>query len=231
LTLNKSAVALRHVAFEDLDSLEGILGEAGYRIRYLEAGQDPVTDLLVKADLLIVLGGPISVNDDNDYPFLRNTCDALRQRLEQSRPTLGICLGAQLIARALGCRVYSSTKEIGWSPLTLTAAGENSCLRHLRDVPILHWHGETFELPDGATHLATTPVCSNQAFSIDDTILGLQFHIEVTAAGLERWYIGHTLELAQAGIDIPGLRQDSQTHAPVLKSAAEECLGEWLATI
>lgn len=231
-TLKKTALAVRHVAFEDLDSLDAVLHAADYQISYLEAGQDPIHEALLDTDLLILLGGPISVNDDNDYPFIRDTLELLRQRLQFARPTLGICLGAQLIAKALNADVYPGTqKEIGWSTLTLTDTGRASCLRHLKDVPVLHWHGETFGIPQGASHLASTPVCKNQAFSIENHTLGLQFHIEVTTHRLERWYIGHTVELAQAGIDINKLRRDSQAYAPVLKSAAEKCMSEWLNAI
>lgn len=230
--MTQTALAIRHVAFEDLGSLEPVLGSAGYEVNYLEAGQDPLHDPLLDTDLLILLGGPISVNDADVYPFLPDVQAALRKRLQLARPTLGICLGAQLIAAALGARVYPGTeKEIGWSSLALTDAGQSSCLRHLRNIPVLHWHGETFELPQDAAHLAATDIYRQQAFAIGNHVLGLQFHIEVTTAGLERWYIGHTVELAQAGIDINQLRQDSQTHAPVLQSVAETCMKEWLSAI
>jgi GMP synthase (glutamine-hydrolysing) len=229
----KTAVALRHIAFEDPGSLEDILTKAGYRLHLLEAGQDAIEGTLLQdPDLLIVLGGPISANDREDYPFLNENIVMLEQRLHSGKPTLGICLGAQLIAVALGSRIHPMPeKEIGWSPIELTEAGQHSCLRHLDNTPVLHWHGEAFELPRNANRLASTPLCPQQAFSIGNTILGLQFHIEVTASVLERWYIGHTLELAQAGISIPQLRRDSQTHAPVLKSKATTCINEWLASL
>lgn len=230
--MTKTALAIRHVAYEDLGSIEPVLKSAGYGISYLEAGQDPLPDALLDTDLLIVLGGPISANDTGVYPFLLDLQTALRDRLQLARPILGICLGAQLIAAALGARVYPGTeKEIGWSSLTLTDAGQASCLRHLHGIPVLHWHGETYELPQNAIHLAATDICRQQAFAIGNHVLGLQFHIEVTAAGLERWYIGHAVELAHAGIDINKLRRDSQIHAPVLQSAAEICMKEWLSAL
>lgn len=226
----REALVIRHVAFEDLGVLAEILLRFEYRMEYLEAGRQQIqNDRLQNTDLLVVLGGPISANDDRDYPFQHELRQALTGRIESRRPTLGICLGAQIIARTLGSAVYAGkAKEIGWSTLELTTAGHRSCLRHLDDVPVLHWHGETFDLPADAEHLASTEICMNQAFSIGQHLLGLQFHPEVTADGLESWYIGHTLELSESGIDITQLRHDSQQYAPSLRTAADAMFTEWL---
>ena len=229
----RDALVIRHVAFEDLGLLADILKRFDYQIRYLEAGRDEFTlETLTTADLLIVLGGPISANDESNYPFLTIECQAIAKRIAAGRATLGLCLGAQIIARALHASVYPGpAREIGWASLTLTTQGKDSCLRHLMDRPVLHWHGEICELPPSAEHLASTEVCSNQAFRIGSQILALQFHPEVTADGLESWYIGHTLELETAGIDIPTLRQQSNEHAPPLTAAAERMFTEWLKNI
>ena len=226
----RDALVIRHVAFEDLGLLADILTRFDYQPRYLEAGREALTDeALQSADIVIILGGPISANDEQDYPFLQRMRESIKRRVDAGRATLGICLGAQIIAKALDAAVKAgSTKEIGWSRLTLTDAGRGSCLRHLEDVAILHWHGETFEIPTQAEHLASTDVCMNQAFSIGHHLLALQFHPEVTAEGLESWYIGHTLELSGAGVDITKLRQESQEYAPVLKNAADAMFTEWL---
>ena len=129
----KTVVALRHVAFEDLGTLDPLLRQQGASVRYLEAGCDALDQLeALGPDLLIVLGGPIGANDEALYPFLRQELALLERRLAAGRPTLGICLGAQLMARALGARVYPAAgKEIGWSPLALTEAGRRSPLRFL----------------------------------------------------------------------------------------------------
>ena len=159
----------------------------------------------------MVLGGPIGVYEADAYPFLTPEIELIARRLHADRPTLGICLGSQLLAAALGARVYSSgVKEIGWAPIELSAAGEASCLRHLEKTAVLHWHGDTFDLPAEAVRLASTPVCKNQAFSWRAHALALQFHAETAGTALESWYVGHTGEIAATpGISVPQLRADT----------------------
>jgi len=228
-----SVAALRHVAFEDLGLLGPLLAQRGHTVRYVDAGVDDPCGL--DPDLLVVLGGPVAATDDAAYPFLADEARLLERRLEAGKPTLGICLGAQLMARALGAQlVPAAEKEIGWAPITLTEAGAASCLRHVgaRETRVLHWHGDAFELPAGAVHLASTPACGNQAFSWGDHALALQFHIEAAGPALERWFIGHTVEIGLTpGVSVPELRADSQRWSPELIPRAEQCLGEWLAGV
>jgi GMP synthase (glutamine-hydrolysing) len=155
----KHAVVLQHVAFEDLGTLQPLLLAQGWQLQVLQAGVDALDPAEV-ADLLVVLGGPISANDTETYPFVTDSIALLQRRLQQQRPTLGICLGAQLMARALGASVApSGGKEIGFAPLLLTDEGQRSPLQALQGIPVLHWHGEAFELPAGARRLASTPAC------------------------------------------------------------------------
>jgi GMP synthase (glutamine-hydrolysing) len=136
------------------------------------------------------------------------------------------------MAAALGAAVYPGpAKEIGWKKLTLTDAGKQSCLAPLEDVAVLHWHGDTFDLPEGAELLASTDICKHQAFSLGNFGLGLQFHPAAKARAMERWLIGHTCELGAAGIDIPALRADSAAKAPVLEQAGAEVLRRWLKAL
>jgi len=227
----RTAVALRHVHFEDLGSFQDVLEAAGYKVHYHDFGVDAWSTLgQVKADLVIALGGPISVYDSARYPVLTKELEFLRARLAENRPTLGICLGAQLIAAALGAGVGpAAKKEIGFSPLTLTPAGAAGTLRHLADVPVLHWHGDMFDIPAVAERLAETTVCANQAFSIGLNILGVQFHPEADiSAGFERWLIGHACELGAAGIDPCRLRDDAVQIGPALRDAGRKMLTDWL---
>lgn len=233
-TLRRRAVVIRHVAFEDLGSFAGPLAEGGWRVRYLEAGLDGL-GAAADADLLVVLGGPIGAGDDGRYPFLADEARLIERRLAADRPTLGICLGAQLMARALGARVYGAgRKEIGWGPLSLSEAGASSPLALLAPglASVLHWHGDTFDLPRGALHLASTEACENQAFRWGERALALQFHPEVTAAGLERWFIGHTLEIETTpDVSVARLREATRRCAPALERQGPEFFRQWLARV
>lgn len=228
----KTALAFRHVHFENLGCLADVLTRQGYDWRLLDAGQDDLATVDALApDLLIVLGGPIGVYEEEDYPFLTTEISVLRERLAANLPTLGICLGAQLIARALGAAVYpSGIKEIGFEPLILTETGQAGPLAHLRDVAVLHWHGDTFDLPVGAAHLASSSRCAHQAFSVGANILGLQFHVEADPQnGLEPWLIGHAAELAGAKISPRALRAEAARLGPTLRHRAERLFQDWLA--
>lgn len=222
--------AIRHVGFEDLGSFARPLLEAGYKINYLDAAGDDLSGLdPLGADLLIVLGGPVGVYDDKAYPVLAQELRLLGARLAADRPTLGICLGAQLIAAALGARVYPGPRpEIGWAPLELTTAGQAGPLSALQDTAVLHWHGDTFDLPEGCERLAFTEACAQQAFSRGAHVLGLQFHAEVTAQGFEPWLIGHAFELAISEIDPAQLRAQAAHLAGRLEEQGPALLRRWV---
>jgi GMP synthase (glutamine-hydrolysing) len=229
-----SAVVFSHLPFEELGSLEPELLRRGFAIKTIDVttAQFPLHES-DRCDLLIVLGGPIGVYDSADYPFLVGEIDSIRRRLAAHKPTLGICLGAQLMAAALGAKVYPGIRgsEIGWSPIK--PAGPQPTPDWFapllaKDLHVLHWHGDTFDLPKGAQHLARTKLYENQAFSVGDYALALQFHPEVTESGLERWYVGHTCELNQKHIPIKQLRADAHKHAPALLNAAIQFWKLWL---
>lgn len=223
-------LAIRHLAFEDLGLLAPLLAERGFAVRYCEAGVDAIsTELLLSPDLVVILGGPIGVYENDLYPFLDAELAAIRARLAAGKPTLGICLGAQLMAKALGAKVAPGPqKEIGWAKLSLTEDGRASVLAPFATTPVLHWHGDNLDLPPGAVRLASTAACSNQAFAIGNKQLGLQFHIEVDPARIEQWLIGHTVELGKAGIDPRALRRDATTLGPATAEQGRVALTAWL---
>lgn len=225
------AVVLRHVAFEDLGTWEEALQRRGFEVRSFDACVDPLKEIEVRSpDLFCVLGGPISAYDDSAYPRVPLEVELIRRRMDARRPLLGICLGAQMMARALGARVYPGpVREIGWKRLQLTEAGRSGFMSALgENEMVLHWHGDTFDLPDGAVHLARTPDIPNQAFAVEKFGLAIQFHPEVRARTIERWLVGHACELAISRIDIPGLRKDTEIHGPGLERRAAAMLARWL---
>ncbi|MFI2378257.1 glutamine amidotransferase [Streptomyces sp. NPDC018964] len=228
--MTRTALVIRHVAFEDLGVFGPLLTEHGYRVRYLDAGVDPLGDeAFGDADLLVVLGGPVGVGDMERYPCLADEAAALAAWIGRGLPTLGICLGAQLIAHVLGAEVVPTGRfEIGYAPLTLTPEGGASVLAGLGDTPVLHWHGDQFALPDGATRLAETPGFPNQAFAVGDTVLGLQFHLEADHTRIERWLLGHTHELTAHGVDLDRIRDDARRHGDRLALRARAVLTDWL---
>ena len=226
----KSCLAIRHVAFEDLGAFEPVLRDAGYQVVYRDAGWDDLARIdPLTPDLMVVLGGPIGAYDGALYPFLEDELRLIGARLAAGTPLLGLCLGAQLMARALGARVAPNPagKEIGWAPLGLTAAGQASPLGELGDLPVLHWHGDVFDLPAGCLPLASTGPTPNQAFR-HGRALALQFHPEVTARGFERWLIGHAAEIGAAGLSVPALRAATATHAARLEPQGARLLARFL---
>ena len=220
---------IRHVLFEDVGTLESELTRFGLPFEYLDPSREALSEAF-DARLLVVMGGPISVNDVDRFPYLQTEIELIGHRIAHRLPTLGICLGAQLIARAMGADVVPMPEpEIGWAPLTLTDAGRGGPLRHLLS-PVLHWHGESFGLPPGCPSLASTPRCANQAFAVGDHTLALQFHIEVGSGQLEHWLVGHVHELDHNGIGVPELREDTRKLAGEAISEGRKLLAEWLSS-
>lgn len=225
----RTVLALRHVTFEDLGVLDPLLRARGFEVVYRDAPIEGVDAAAVAdADLLVVLGGPIGVYDEERYPFLRDESSAIAARLRAGGPALGVCLGAQLIAHALGAAVApTGSVEIGFGPVALTAEGQESPLRPLDGVPVLHWHGDAFEIPEGADRLAETPGFPRQAFRTT-TALGLQFHLEADHRFIESWLVGHAHELHANGVDPRTIREQARAHGPRLEALAASVVGGWL---
>lgn len=170
---------LQHVAFEGIGSMARWLTARQAHVTTTRFYESPVLPGLSGLDLVIVMGGPMSVNDESIHPWLVDEKRFLRQAMDRHVPIVGVCLGAQLIASALGARVYPGReKEIGW--FDIEGLPTPSALRLPDRLRVLHWHGETFDLPRNAVHLARSAVCENQAFQYGDNVIGLQFHLEAT---------------------------------------------------
>ena len=233
--MRKRCIAIRHVCFEGLGLFEPVLREHGFEIEYWQPGVDQLEpQAFAQADLAFVLGGPIGVYKADQYPFINQELELVRARLAAGKPMAGICLGAQLIAAAAGEKVYfSGRQEIGWWPVTLTEAGQQSCLRHLTggSAYTLHWHGDTFDLPPGAKLLASSELTINQAYTLNDVVLGLQFHPEVPVRQLETWLIGHCCALSNVGLHPDVLRQQAQTHGEAYEYVARLLLNDWLTEV
>ena len=216
------------MAFEGAGTLEPVFKERGIALRYLQAGVDdllPVKD----ADLVLVLGGPIGIYEFERYPFLKDELAIVEEVVKQETPVVGICLGAQALATVLGARVYPGTEtELGWDQLILTEEGKASPPGVLEGLHVLNWHGDTFDLPAGATRLASTPITPNQAFSYGPKVLSLQFHVELPERDIERWLIGHTLELANNKVDLAEMRERTARYAPPTNVASHKLFNDWL---
>lgn len=184
-------IVLQHVAYEILGTMNPLLKDMGIRIKYVNFDRHPHAEPNIQGyDGLVILGGPMNVDQVGQHPHLKTEINVIQQAMSAQIPILGICLGAQLIAKANGAAVTKQlVPEIGWYALQPTdAAGEDPLLQHLQATEmIFQWHGDTFAIPHNAVHLVKGNDCLNQAFRIGDNIYGLQFHLEVDASMIERW--------------------------------------------
>ena len=174
---------------------------------------------------IIILGGPMNVYEERKYPFLKKENSSIKEALKINKPMLGICLGAQIIARAAGAKVYpAKRKEIGWFTLNLTTGGiENDVFRGLeRQFTVFQWHGDTFDIPSGSIRLAKSNLFPNQAFSIGKTTYALQFHLEVTKKMILEWVNRYEDELVtlKEEVDPDEMLKSSEHHIQPLNNHA-----------
>jgi GMP synthase (glutamine-hydrolysing) len=230
----KSALIIRHVPVEGIAGFREAIEQAGYHLDRVDVTDPQFGALdLTEPDLLIMMGGPMAVYDQAKHPWIACQQRRLAQRLERDRPTLGVCFGAQLIASALGAAVFPGpVKEVGFHRLTIVPSLAAAPLRHLQDLPVLHWHGDTFTLPAGAERLASSERYDNQAFRLGQNILALQFHAEMGLdARFDTWVEQWPDDIAAAGTTPEQLRADHACHGPALVAAGREMIRDWLATL
>jgi GMP synthase-like glutamine amidotransferase len=196
------AHCLQHVPFEGLGSIGPWLETAGCEVTFTRFFENAGLPELGQVDFLVVMGGPMSVDDELEFPWLSREKAFVRSAVEAEKPVLGVCLGAQLIASAMGARVYPNPcKEIGWFPVRQALPPADRPFRLFRfpaEAVVFHWHGETFDLPDGAVLLAESAGCRNQAFQLGPSAIGLQFHLETTPESLRELAANCRAELVPA---------------------------------
>lgn len=233
----RKLLVCQHVAFELLGTLNPLLKSYGFRIKYVNFSRDPEARPSLDGYAgLILLGGPMSVYDTATYPHLETELRLIDDALERGVPILGICLGAQLLAVALGAEVRPNPeKEIGWYDVSLTEEGHTDpMLRHFQPSErIFQWHSDTFQIPASAIKLASGATCANQAFRYRDNCYGLQFHLEVDEALIERW-LGvpvHVAELESLGgrVDPDSIRAETRERIGYAKRLSDRTFTEFAA--
>jgi GMP synthase (glutamine-hydrolysing) len=232
----KKLLVCQHVAHEILGTLNPLLKRAGFRIRYVNFARHPdAQPTLDGYDGVVILGGPMSANDTDRLPHLLTEMKLIEQAMHRNLPVLGICLGAQLIAKTLGAAVYpNQEKEIGWYDVSPTGEADRDPLLadFRKSERIFQWHGETFDIPKTSSHLAFSSLCANQAFRYGDNVYGFQFHLEVDEPMIHRW-----LRLAEqknefnalAGkIDPARIHSETPEHIARLHQLSDRVFGEFI---
>jgi GMP synthase (glutamine-hydrolysing) len=225
----KTALIIRHVPREGVAGFRAPIEAAGYAIDRVDVDDQDFHALdLVSPDLVVMMGGPMGVYEREVHPWITCQLKLLSRRLAADRPTLGVCFGAQMIAAALGAEVYAGpVKEIGFAPVAIHDPA--SPLRHLAEVPVLHWHGDTFTLPAGTELLASSDLYQHQAFRRGHNVLALQFHAEMGEdERFEDWLAQDMDYLTAAGQCPDALRAAHAAHGPGAVAAGRAMIAEWL---
>jgi GMP synthase (glutamine-hydrolysing) len=226
------ALIIRHVPHEGVAGYRAPIEAAGYRLDRVDVADPafPTIDLNAP-DLLIMMGGPMGVYEQDRHPWIRCQLRRLERRLAAGLPTLGVCFGAQMIAAAMGARVFPGPhKEVGFHPVAVEASIAENPLTPLRDVPVLHWHGDSFDLPAGAERLASSALYANQAFRAGPNILALQFHAEMGEdprfhAWMEQW----PEAAVEAGSTPEALVAAHAAYGPAAVAAGQRLVTRWLS--
>ncbi len=229
-------LVFQHVPFEPLGTLDPLLKNAGFRIRYVNFARDPrQLPSLDGYSALIVLGGPMNVDQIDDHPNLATEVSLLQEAVDRGISVLGICLGAQLLARALGARVRpEAVTEIGWYDVDLTADGNNDPVLSAfgSRQQVFQWHEDAIELPAGAVHLASSDACEVQAFRYGESAYGFQFHLEVNQSLVSRWLdraaYQPLLEDASDTIEPQRIREHTNGAIEPLMELSDRTFSRWI---
>jgi GMP synthase-like glutamine amidotransferase len=231
-----SVLVIRHESCSSLGLLESVIQQAAIPIKYLDTpAGETLPDAITNYSHLIVLGGAISAYEDQQYPFLRYEFDLIETAIDHEIPVLGICLGAQILATVLGAAVYRGTagREVGWCELQLTPAGQRD--RLLQDFPqtfrVFQSHQDTFDLPKGSVHLATSEMYAHQAFRYRDLVWALQFHLEINEKVLSDCASVIEQEIAESQIEatnLPMLLVEAKLHSPAVVPLANRLMHQFL---
>jgi GMP synthase (glutamine-hydrolysing) len=232
----RKLLVCQHVPHEILGTLNPLLKRAGFRMRYVNFGRHPdAQPSLDGYDGLVVLGGPMSAYDEKGFPHLVTEIKLIESALQRNVPILGICLGAQLIARTLGARVYANhTKEIGWYDVRRSAHAEQDPLIREFDESerIFQWHGDSFDIPCGAIHLASSFACENQAFRYEAHVYAFQFHLEVDEPMIMRWLKvpenRREIQSLHSDIDPDHIHAETVHHIGRLHQLSDHVFGEFI---
>ncbi len=225
------ALIVCHQSPQDSGMIKTVLEERGFEITTVMGYQDKLPGIdPLEHDVTVVMGGPMGVYQADLFPYLNSEIAYLQKRLAADKPILGICLGAQLMAKALGKDVYKGKqgKEIGWLPITVL--DHNSPVRYFDESlgRVMQWHGDTFDLPDNATLLASSDLYKNQIYSHGKRAIALQCHVEVTRDILETWMAIDYAELEAFNHPVPHFRAEVKERAPLLEKQMRLFMQEWL---
>ncbi|MFC3174052.1 glutamine amidotransferase [Novosphingobium bradum] len=230
----KKALIIRHVPYEGVAGYREPIEAAGYHVDRIDVTDPAFASLdLREHDLLIMMGGPMGVYEQDRHPWIACQLRRLKLRLDAGLPTLGVCFGAQMIAAALGAKVYPGpVKEVGFHPVTIHDHAHDSPLRHLVGVPVLHWHGDTFTRPEGVDLIASSPVYDHQAFRRGANLLAVQFHAEMGEdERFNAWIAEWPESVIEAGGDEAALRAAHDELGPGAVAAGRAMITEWLANL
>jgi GMP synthase (glutamine-hydrolysing) len=226
----KTALIIRHTPYEGIAGFRAPVEAAGYAIDRIDVTDPDFAQVdFDEPDLVVMMGGPMGVYETDRHPWIACEIVRLARRMLLDRPTLGVCLGAQMIAAAMGARVYPGpVKEVGFAPVAIGNAGLASPLRHIEDVPVLHWHGDTFDLPHGAELLASSDKYAHQAFRRGSNILALQCHPEMGEDPRFDVWLEDEPYVEAAGLSVAELRAQHDRHGSAAVAAGRRMIADWL---